>query len=184
MNRTRALQPSFLVWPTRQSSADELVTDCYRREAVSVTRVVAGHFRRRTWDVEEVVDEAFMRLREVFAAGVFVENPAGWVVTVAHRLMLDRIRKDKAYAELLTKYSMRPPSDHIATIEEILFDRERTMRLRHAIAGLPELERTCLLSRAKGLKLREIGPLVGLDPRRVAETIERIVMTLQEQVRV
>jgi RNA polymerase sigma-70 factor (ECF subfamily) len=185
MSRPRTLSPPFFAWPTdQQPSTDELVTEFYRQVAIPATRVIAGQFKGRTWDAEEVVDEAFLRLGRAIASGLSIGSPTAWIVAVARNLMLDRIRKDLAYAEFLEKHAaLTAPAPDTPAIEEILFDRERVTRLRRAIARLTQPERVCLMARARGLKLREIGPLVGMDLRRAAEMLQRIIEHLREEVR-
>lgn len=50
-----------------------------------------------------------------------------------------------------------------------------------AVHSLSEFERVCLTARARGMRLRQIGELVRLDFRLVAEVIAYAVETLQRR---
>jgi RNA polymerase sigma factor (sigma-70 family) len=194
MNRSRTLGLSptttWLSPEERRASeyarnADERVTEYFKEHVGTVVRVLASQFRTHPReDVEEVVQDAFLRLFVKIKTGVEIESPVGWVIRTAHNLMLDRMRQDKSAEAVLNAYAVLVSGrDETPTIEEILCARERIAALRRAMKRLSELERECVQLRGRGLKLREIGARVGLDLRRVAEHIDKAVAYLETQVR-
>jgi RNA polymerase sigma factor (sigma-70 family) len=73
--------------------------------------------------------------------------------------------------------------DSAPSPEDTLAERRRRAALTQAVRGLTDLERQCLYARAEGLTLREIGEVVNMDLRRVAEVVARSVRTLQGRLR-
>jgi RNA polymerase sigma factor (sigma-70 family) len=192
MNRTRTLAPpaDWLSTADVEASADarnadELVTAHFHEHAEPLYRYLAGVYGSPL-DAEEVTQEVFLRLYQALAAGVPIEQPRAWVFTVGRRLMINRWKHGRV--ENGARYGAAPivPDslcDPAPTPEDRLADRRRRAALRDAMLDLSAMERQCLYARAQGLKLREIGVLVGLDLRRVAEIIDHAVQRLQRHVR-
>lgn len=166
-------------------SPDEQVTAYFREHSGAVYRYLAGVYSRES-DAEEVTQEAFLRLHLALVAREKIENPKAWVLTVARRLMLDRLKRGRC--EAVRHCTVAPDvaesvCDPAPTPEEALAERRKRAALQHAVRNLTSIEQQCLLARAEGLKLRQIGEVVGMDLRRVAEVVERAVRTLQRQMR-
>ena len=78
-------------------SPDEQVTAYFREHSGAVYRYLAGVYGRES-DAEEVTQEAFLRLHLALVAREKIENPKAWVLTVARRLMLDRLKRGRCEA--------------------------------------------------------------------------------------
>ena len=140
----------------------------------------------REEDAEEVTQEAFLRLHQELLAGVAIESPRAWTLTVARRLMLDRLRHEHSASTRTVTVGaevLEAVRDSAPTPEDTLAERRRRVALTHAVRDLTDLERQCLFARAEGLTLREIGEVVNMDLRRVAEVVARSVRTLQGRLR-
>jgi RNA polymerase sigma-70 factor (ECF subfamily) len=197
MNRSRtlAVTPSISLLsgtaageatePELVRGPDEQVTAYFREHSGAVYRYLAGVYGRES-DAEEVTQEAFLRLHLALVGREKIENPKAWVLTVARRLMLDRLKRGRC--EAVRHCTVAPDvaesvCDPAPTPEEALAERRKRAALQHAVRNLTSLEQQCLFARAEGLKLRQIGEVVGMDLRRVAEVVERAVRTLQRQMR-
>jgi RNA polymerase sigma-70 factor (ECF subfamily) len=164
---------------------DEQASIYFREHSGAVFRYLAGVFQREE-DAEEVTQEAFLRLHQALVARADIESPRAWTLTVARRLMLDRLRHEHSAttrtvavrAEVLEAVRDSAPSP-----EDTLAERRRRAALSHAVRELSDLERQCLFARAEGLTLKEIGEAVNMDLRRVAEVVARSVRTLQGRLR-
>jgi RNA polymerase sigma factor (sigma-70 family) len=169
----------------RARQAETQVTNWFREHAEGVYRYLAGVYGSDE-DAEEVTQEAFLRLYEAMAHREVIENPRAWVFTVARRLMLNRVKgskyetvKRREFAQVASAIwggSFRSPDSGLT-------QRRRRGALKIGLRGLSHLERQILFARAQGLKLRQIGGIVGLDLRRVAEIIDRSILKLQRHVR-
>jgi RNA polymerase sigma-70 factor, ECF subfamily len=164
---------------------DEQASIFFREHSGAVYRYLAGVYGRDE-DAEEVTQEAFLRLHQALLAQVVIDSPRAWTLTVARRLMLDRLRHESAASTRTVAVGMdvlEAVRDSAPSPEDTLVKRRRLAALSHALRGLTDLERQCLIARAEGLTLREIGEVVDLDLRRVAEVVARSVRTLRGRIR-
>jgi RNA polymerase sigma-70 factor, ECF subfamily len=164
---------------------DEQASIYFREHSGAVYRYLAGAFGREE-DAEEVTQEAFLRLHQALMARVVIESPRAWALTVARRLMLDRLRHEHGASRRTVTVGaevLEAVRDSAPTPEDTLAARRRRVALTHAVRDLTDLERQCLYARAEGLTLREIGEVVNMDLRRVAEVVARSVRTLQGRLR-
>lgn len=164
---------------------DEQATSYFREHSGAVFRYIAGIYGRED-DAEEVTQEAFLRLHQALVAHVVIESPRAWALTVARRLMLDRLRHEHSAAARTVAVGaevLESVRDSAPSPEDTLAERRRYAALGHALRDLSDLERQCLFARAEGLTLRQIGEVVNMDLRRVAEVVARSVRTLQGRLR-
>jgi RNA polymerase sigma-70 factor (ECF subfamily) len=164
---------------------DEQATIYFRDHSGAVFRYLAGVYGREQ-DAEEVTQEAFLRMHQALVGRVVIESPRAWALTVARHLMLDRLRHEHTAATRTVTVGtevLESVRDSAPSPEDSLAKRRRLAALNDAIRGLSDLERQCLFARAEGLTLREIGEVVNMDLRRVAEVVARSVRTLQGRLR-
>jgi RNA polymerase sigma-70 factor (ECF subfamily) len=164
---------------------DEQASIYFREHSGAVYRYLAGVYGREE-DAEEVTQEAFLRLHRELLAGNAIDSPRAWTLTVGRRLMLDRLRHERGVSTRTVTVGadvLEAVRDSAPSPEDALVKRRRLAALSHALRGLSDLERQCLFARAEGLTLREIGEVVDLDLRRVAEVVARSVRTLQGRIR-
>jgi RNA polymerase sigma-70 factor (ECF subfamily) len=164
---------------------DEQASIYFREHSGAVYRYVAGVFGREE-DAEEVTQEAFLRLHLALSSNIVIESPRAWALTVARRLMLDRLRHERgesARAVAVGSDVIESVRDPAPSPEDSLVKRRRLAALTRAFRDLSDLERQCLYARAEGLTLREVGAVVNMDLRRVAEVIGRAVRTLEGRLR-
>jgi RNA polymerase sigma factor (sigma-70 family) len=155
-------------------SIDERVCELFQQFASDLTRRLQGSFRRD--NAEEVTQEAFLRLHMALLSGTQIDEPKGWLLTVARRLMIDRARLDKKFALPLDfeRESTTP------TPEEIWIDRRRIVEVRVAMRELDEVERQCLVWRAEGLTLGQMAALLG---QRNHQTVAKILGRAARKIR-
>jgi RNA polymerase sigma-70 factor (ECF subfamily) len=166
-------------------SPDEQASIYFREHSAAVYRYLAGVYGREE-DAEEVTQEAFLRLHRELLDGNVIDSPRAWTLTVARRLMLDRLRHERGVTTRTVTVGadvLEAVRDSAPSPEDTLVKRRRRVALSHALRGLTDLERQCLFARAEGLTLREIGEVVDMDLRRVAEVVARSVRTLQGRIR-
>ena len=164
---------------------DEQASIYFREHSGAVFRYISGVYGRED-DAEEVTQEAFLRLHQELVVGTVIESPRAWALTVARRLMLDRLRHERSASTRAVAVGpdvLDAVRDSAPSPEDTLAERRRLAALSRAVRGLSDLERQCLFARAEGLTLREIGEVVNMDLRRVAEVVDRSVRTLRGRLR-
>lgn len=137
---------------------------------------------RNASDAEEITQETFLRLYRALERQETIENVRHWVFKVARNLMLDRAKHLRRIAPKVCDMP-EDADDHVRdplpTPEEAMIAEARQVRLRDAIERLTPLQRECVHLRSQGLRLREIGEILKMDVRRVAEAIQRAVANLK-----
>ena len=164
---------SILDQPGAASVPDEvLMKDISLRRHEALTELYGRHSRRLRATIDGVVheeSEADDVLQEIFLqiweeAGRYspkAGKPLGWMVTIARRRAIDRLRRRQAYSRARDRYeqrvmqdSQRPRRD---AAEGLIVNDLRNF-LKKSIRALPQLQRQAVeLAFFKGLSHREIA---------------------------
>ncbi len=87
-------------------------------------------------------------------------SAATWVLTIAHRRAVDRVRSSAAAAEREQRNSTPPVADDVADVVQSSLDRER---VRRCLDSLTELQRESItLAYYGGYSYREVAGLLGI----------------------
>lgn len=112
---------------------------------------------------EEVLQEVFLEVWQ--SAGRFAPNKGqgrSWVLTIAHRRAVDRVRSSQASAERDTRIGVRDLDDARDVVAESVESRMEGDRVIAALAALPEPQQEALvLAYYGGYSQSEIAALVG-----------------------
>ena len=132
---------------------------------------------------QDVVQDAFLSLHQHLAAGGSQENIRSWLFRVAHNQARNRQnRYERRFAAPLEDGIDSIPDE--STPESAVLEQEKFQRLERAIRLLTDSERECLLLRARGLRYREIGEVLGIPTSTVADTVDRAIRKLAERCNV
>ena len=126
---------------------------------------------------EDVVQEAFVRLAERPPADR--SQVRAWLFRVATTVAIDQQRASRRRLELVRRGADRlpmadPPPDPAVEAER----SETRYRVRAALAGLEERDRTVLLMREQGFSHREIAAAVDTTEKSVGTMIARALEKL------
>jgi len=129
-------------------------------------------------DVEEIVQETFLRLHQHLSAGGNQDNLRSWSFRVAHNLAIN-VRKSRGRQidiepetwERLSQYT----TDTTPGPEEQLLEKERLGRIRAELADLTQLQRECLRLRVEGFRYREIGEILNIGTSTVAGSLRNAI---------
>jgi RNA polymerase sigma-70 factor (ECF subfamily) len=112
---------------------------------------------------EEVSQEVLLEVwRNASRFDAAKGSAATWVMTIAHRRAVDRVRSATAAAarEARTAEVPDPIGDEVADTVEASLDRER---VRHCLDGLTEPQRESItLAYYGGYSYRQVGELIGV----------------------
>ncbi|WP_446743651.1 RNA polymerase sigma factor [Silvibacterium acidisoli] len=132
-------------------------------------------------DVEEVVQESFLRLYRHIQSGGGDENLRAWVYQVAHNLSCNlhksRRRLIDAPPEMWEHLSHSTP-DSTPGPEELLLEKERYSRIRDGLSKLTQLQRDCLNLRLEGFRYREISEILNVSTSTVAGSLRNAMSRL------
>lgn len=157
----------------------------------SLLRYVGQSLGRSNPEVEDVVQEAFVRLhRQVCSHGSdSVRDLTAWLFHVAHNLTLDRLRQTARH-----KDTARGAGDPGGTVEERAADELDALgesirqEARHvALRELAKLDDACrqviLLRVVQGMTLREVAEVVGSPISTVNYQLNHGLTTLAQRLR-
>lgn len=132
-------------------------------------------------DVEEVVQEAFLRLYRHMRGGGGEENLRAWIYQVAHNLSCN-FRKSRRRLVDTTPQIWEQLSestlDSTPGPEELLLEKERYFRIHDGLTKLTQLQRDCLNLRLEGFRYREIGEILNVGTSTVAGSLRNAITRL------
>jgi len=148
---------------TRQiaTEAAEGVDRLYRRYGTWLLRTLAMRFRATAIEVDDLVQETFLRVAR-YPAEDAARHPQALLARIAVNLARDQLRRNVVHGGL-GEAELRPFSD--AVVED---DRHEQLVLKQIVLGLPRpLRDVFLLSRYTGLTYDEIARHLGISVKTV-----------------
>src|SRR2546425_4350495 len=146
-------------------------------------RVARGVLRNAA-DAEDVAQEALLRAYRQFDRLRDRNRFRGWLVRIAFRLAIDRLRpaKRRELRDTLWSQPERRPPD--ANAEELAASSEFQVHLDNALAELPEkLRLVLLLAAMEGHTIDEIAGMLGISTGTVKSRIFYARRQLAEKLR-
>ena len=145
---------------------------------------VAHGVLRNTADAEDVAQEALLRAYRKFDRLRDRNRFRAWLVRIAFRLALDRLRsgKRRELRDTLWSQPVRQPLG--ATAEDLAVSNEFQAHLENALAELPEkLRLVLLLAAMEGHTIDEIASMLGISTGTVKSRIFYARRQLAEKLR-
>ena len=145
---------------------------------------VARGVLRNTADAEDVAQEALLRAYRRFDRLRDRNRFRAWLVRIAFRLALDRLRSWKRRELRDTLWSQPERQPPAATVENIAASNEFQAHLENALAELPEkLRLVLLLAAMEGHTIEEIASMLGISTGTVKSRIFYARRQLAEKLR-
>ena len=146
----------------RVAAADQLAFDLVFRKLARPAYGVIKRVLRDPGRSEEVTQEVMLEVWRTAARFDPVQGRAAtWVLTIAHRRAVDRVRTDSAASarEQKTAWVEAGPADQVADIVEAHLDRQR---VRRCLEGLTEVQRQSItLAYYGGYTYRQVADQLG-----------------------
>ena len=144
---------------------------------------VARGVLRNTADAEDVAQEALLRAYRSFDRLRDRNRFRGWLVRIAFRIALDRLRSAKRREQRDTLWS-QPAQLPPTTAEDIAVSNQFQSHLEHALEELPEkLRLALLLSAMEGHTIEEISSMLDVPIGTVKSRICLARKKLAEKLR-
>ncbi len=145
---------------------------------------VARGVLRNTADAEDVAQEALLRAYRRFDRLRDRKRFRAWLVRIAFRLALDRLRSGKRRELRDTIWSQPEHQPRAATAEELAASNEFQAHLENALTELPEkLRLVLLLAAMEGHTIDEIAAMLGIPVGTVKSRIFYARRQLAEKLR-
>lgn len=133
----------------------------YDRHGKRLRAMIDGVVHEET-EADDVLQEIFLQIWE--EAGRYspkAGKPLGWMVTIARRRAIDRLRRRQAYSRVRERYQKRlihRASNLPREANDVFVLNDLRQFLKECMRGLPQLQREALeLAFFKGLSHREIA---------------------------
>ncbi|NMH89351.1 RNA polymerase sigma factor [Flavivirga algicola] len=128
---------------------------------------------------EDIVQETFAKLWRNCAKVIF-EKAKSYLYTVARNIFLN----EAAHKKVVIQHQVHLVSDRTnETPEFLLEEKEFMLKLKKAIADLPEKQREVfLLSRIDKKKYYEISDIVGISVKAVEKRMSQALIMLRERI--
>ncbi len=127
-------------------------------------------------DVEDLVQETFMRLHVEQGKKVVFENIRAWLYKVLHNLAVTRIKAENLHHSKIEYYKKSDAGND--TLEE-LANRERRELVFKVLEQMPANEKDLLLLYHNGLKYKEIAEVLNINPKSVGTMLVRAISKLK-----
>lgn len=129
-------------------------------------------------DVEEIVQESFLRLYQHMRGGGNEDNLRSWIFKVAHNLSVNVLRGRRRQIEVtpeLWEQLSQSTLDRMPGPEEQLLQKEQLRHIHDELEDLTPLQRDCLNLRVEGFRYREIGEILNIGTSTVASSLRNAI---------
>jgi len=183
-----ASEPADEILIARIQAHDEAALASLMNRHKALLRMVIARVVHTDADVDDTLQDVFI---ELWNRGHLFDATKGkilgWVITMARRRAIDRVRRRQAYdrAEERMRLESAPLATRIDehTADEDACDSDRAAALRNVLATLPEAQRQAVeLAYYHGLSQREISARTGIPLGTIKTRLELGVRKLRTAI--
>lgn len=169
-------------WMAAAQAGDARAYDLLLRDCLPLLRAVARRRLRDAHEAEDAVQDTLLTIHRMLAAYDPARPLRPWIVAIAERRCIDRLRRRGRGAGRET-----PIEDHAETLAAPATKTGETRvagrQLRDAVAELPESQRTALrLAKLEDLPLAEAARRSGLSVGALKVATHRALKTLRRRL--
>ncbi|MBS4194999.1 RNA polymerase sigma factor [Lederbergia citri] len=136
----------------------------------------------RSYDVEDIVQEVFLRALKSVEYFEGRSNPKTWLLSIARRLVIDRYRKEKRY-KLLPFDLIRNNAKSKESIEDLVIVDETLSEIYRYINRMKESYRNVIICRLiLEYTVEETSEILGWPKSKVSLTYHRALTHLKQNM--
>ena len=173
---------------TRIQNQDERALETLYRRHVALLRTVIARVVNNDHDVDDLVQEVTLEIwRQAAHYSEEKGKALGWIVTLARRRAIDRVRKKQAYYRAQERYRAEighepePTTEHGADADAA--SSETSEIFAKVLATLPDAQREALhLAFFKGMSQREIAAKTGIPLGTIKTRLELAIRKVRSAI--
>ena len=169
-----------------QQGDESALADLHRRHHALI-RTIVGRMIYNDHDVDDLIQECFLEVWR-HSASYCIEkgNALGWIVTLARRRTIDRIRRKSAYGRAQDRFRedfiVQGKSIHSGADEEAATS-DRAAIVSQLIAKLPDAQQQAVqLAFFRGMTQRQIAATTGIPLGTIKTRLELAMRKLRSSV--
>jgi RNA polymerase sigma-70 factor (ECF subfamily) len=169
-----------------QAENKAALDEIYRRHHATI-RAVINRVLHNDQSVEDLLQEVFMEVWRMAARYSSAKGKAlGWIITLARRRAIDRLRREQAYCRVEERYQKETEQMPESWTHTNGGDDVESADLRRVlgkiVSELPEAQRnTIILSFYKGMSQREISVQTGVPLGTVKTRLELAMRKIESK---
>jgi RNA polymerase sigma factor (sigma-70 family) len=167
------------------SSKQAFVAALEKQHGQRLRRLLASRLRHGTADVEDLVQEVFLRLLRIDRHET-IRSSEAYLFTVAFHVLHQHVLRRSAAPEaveitaLIDEMESTPQSDPVTQAET----QQRLQELQGVLEQLsPKAQAVLLLHRRDGMTLEEIGKQLGFSRAMAAKYLSKALLHCRQQLR-
>ena len=181
---TATVEPTDEALMARIQARDDQAIEILYRRHTSLLRTVIGHILNNDCDVDDQLQEVFLEVWRQAAHYDEAKGKAlGWIVTLARRRAIDKLRKKQTYFRAQERLRGEPePAPHHGADEEAAASDTASIFTR-VIATLPPAQREALhFAFYRGLSHREIAAHTGIPLGTIKTRLELALRKVRSSI--
>jgi RNA polymerase sigma-70 factor (ECF subfamily) len=171
--------------PEGAARLEEQVAEVFDLLRDPIHRYLCRMIGRRP-EVEDLTQEAFLRLYDRLRRGEGTIQVRPWLYRVAHNLAIDWVRAEGRHESVAGEEreggEWSQVIDNSPSVEQRLISEERHRLVWRAVAQLSPQQRHCLYLRAEGLGYREIAEVLNISISSVSTFLGRGIRRISEEM--
>lgn len=179
--RAKASKNRDIDWTILMARAQEGDNRAYLRllqEIAPYLRLLVRRWHKDHWDIEDTVQDILLTLHSIRHTYDPARPFGPWLVGIAHRRAVDRLRRRSKHAQRETPFI--DEHEARAASVDVGDDILEQQQLAKALGGLPPIQKTAVdLLKMKEMSLKEAADATGLSVASLKMATHRALQTLR-----
>jgi RNA polymerase sigma-70 factor, ECF subfamily len=134
----------------------------------------------KTTDIDDVIQEVFVKALNALNKNVKIENPRSWLITVARHTAIDYIRKQERHRQSTITFQDQIVNSGQQSVEEILqLDEQKKMLLQSIYLLKNSYQEVVILRGFKEFSVAETAGILNWNENKVRITYHRALKKLE-----
>jgi len=177
-NKVNTAQKVLITYSMKSTCEEHIFQSLYTKHIKEVRNFL--YYKCGNYDLaQDLAQESYIKMWENCATVIF-DSAKGFLFTVANRLFLNKVRREKVELSFIKE---KPPTHNNEHPEFLMEEQEFKSKLEAAISDLPEKQRTVfLMNRIDNMSYKEIATTLDISVKTVEKRMGTCLKTLKNNV--